>query len=222
MDLNTLIFHNAVAINSIKEEDLLQMSLDSTTQVIHSLLKLPTVKVGESLEIELPEYDQGKYPRSRKLPAQKPLTKWENFAKKKGITSSKSSLSKYDEQGELVASHGYKKKKESRDNLQDWCIEVPNNVEISKERDMYSIRNEEAKTKKTKIQSQQEKNLSTRKASVVEKFLHSAKSTASLGKFDKNLKNQIKAKRGKRSFISNISKDPTQEVNSNLAIFNKI
>jgi regulator of ribosome biosynthesis len=218
MDLNTLIFHNSIPINSIKEEDLLEQTLNSTTQVIYSLLKLPTVKVGETLEIELPDYDQGKYPRSRKLPTVKPMTKWESFAKKKGISGKKSSLSNYDDQGTLRATHGYKKKKESREDLQDWCIEVPNNIDISSERDMYSIKKEESKQKKAKIQTQQEKN----RQSVVKKFIHSAKSTASLGKFDQKLKNQIKIKRGKRNFISNISKDPSNEVNSNLAILDKI
>lgn len=217
MDLNQLIFHNPIPVDTSSDSDLLNATLNSVTSVIHSLLALPKSLVNDSLEIMLPDYDPSKYPRSKPLPKAKPLTKWESFAAKKGIKSRKKTLSKYNEQGELKASWGYK----AKDAMQDWCIPVPTKYH-SETRDMYEIKREEESAKKSKITAKQDKNLEKRSTKIERKYLNSKKSTASLGKFDSKLKNEIKAKRGKRSFSDNISKNPNSEVESSLLIANKL
>ena len=219
MDLNQLIFHNPIPVESSLETDLLAASLNSVTSVIHSLLKLPErIVVNDQFEIILPDYDATKYPRSKPLPKAKPLTKWESFAAKKGIKSRKKTLSTFKD-GELRPAWGYK----SKDPINDWCMEVPSKYH-HETKDMYEIKSEEALAKKNKITKKQDKNAERLdpKSLVEKRFLHSKKSTASLGKFDSKLRNEIKSKRSKQSFSSNISKNPKSEVESGLLIANKL
>ena len=148
------------------------------------------------------------------------MTKWESFAAKKGIKSKKKTLRKFDDnKGEYVASWGYK----AKDSMSDWCIEVPTKYH-NESKDMYEIQSEISREKKSKIVKKQEKNneRSDPKSTIERKYLNSKVSTASLGKYDQRLKNEIKTRRSKQSFNTNISKNPNSEVESGLLIAKKI
>ena len=62
-------------------------------------------------------------PREKPVPTEKPLTRWEKFAKVKGIQKTKRSAKVYDEaSGQWKYRHGSKSAK--NDPLADWCEEV--------------------------------------------------------------------------------------------------
>ena len=74
-------------------------------------------------------------PREKPLPAEKQETKWEKFAKKKGIKDKKKGEGKmvYDEEkGEWVPKWGYKGR--NKDGEGDWLVEVDD----KKEKEMQS------------------------------------------------------------------------------------
>lgn len=61
--------------------------------LINKIWELPTERVDEAIVAKLPK-PQFILPRSRQVPKPKPLTKWQKFAKEKGITSKKKNKSK--------------------------------------------------------------------------------------------------------------------------------
>jgi regulator of ribosome biosynthesis len=64
-------------------------------------------------------------PRIHPLPSQRPATRWQQFAKLKGIKKRKRSAMMYDEQlGDYVARHGGKSAKNLKKQQEDWCVEV--------------------------------------------------------------------------------------------------
>ena len=64
-------------------------------------------------------------PRARPLPAARAMTRWEQFAKVKGIKKRKRSAKVYDEElGEYAARHGGRSAKSLKKQQDDWCVEV--------------------------------------------------------------------------------------------------
>lgn len=61
--------------------------------LINQIWQLPSERVEEAIVVKLP-VPTYVLPRARKVPKPKPLTKWEEFAKKKGITKKKKGSSK--------------------------------------------------------------------------------------------------------------------------------
>lgn len=63
----------------------------------------------------------------RSVPKPKPLTKWQQFAKEKGIQKKKKAKLSWDEQlKKWIPLYGFKRAKAQRD--KDWVIEVPENA----------------------------------------------------------------------------------------------
>lgn len=63
----------------------------------------------------------------RPVPRPKPLTKWQQFAKEKGIQKKKKSKLSWDEQlKKWVPVYGFKRVKAQRD--KEWVLEVPGNA----------------------------------------------------------------------------------------------
>jgi regulator of ribosome biosynthesis len=59
------------------------------------------------------------------LPKPKPMTRWEKFAKEKGITKTKKSRIVFDDQKQdWIPRWGYK----GANNQEDWLMEVPQNA----------------------------------------------------------------------------------------------
>lgn len=66
-------------------------------------------------------------PRLKSVPRPKPLTKWQQFAKDKGIQKKKKAKLSWDEQlKKWVPLYGFKKAKAQTD--KDWVLEVPDHA----------------------------------------------------------------------------------------------
>ncbi|XP_074099813.1 uncharacterized protein LOC141527937 [Cotesia typhae] len=105
--------------------DYLKALTQSNTQfLINKIWELPVKRVDESIVAELPKPTTC-IPRGRVVPKLKPLTKWEKFAKEKGIRKQKKGKSKleWDEElGKWIPLYGYKKNKSLEQ--KDWCVEI--------------------------------------------------------------------------------------------------
>ncbi|XP_054621127.1 ribosome biogenesis regulatory protein homolog [Dunckerocampus dactyliophorus] len=106
-----------------KQEDFLRsLARDNTQLLINELWKLPTERVQEAIVAKLPEPTTA-LPREKPIPKPKPPTKWEQFAKLKGIQKKKKTNLVWDETAkEWRRRWGYKR---ANDDTKDWLIEVP-------------------------------------------------------------------------------------------------
>lgn len=121
--------------NNFNQEDwknnfddyLLNLTRDNTQLLINEIWKLETTREDEQVVVKLPE-PKLPLPRMRKLPEPKPLTRWEKFAKAKGITKRKKDKKVWDEElGKWIPTYGAKRAKADKD--KDWVLEVPKNVD---------------------------------------------------------------------------------------------
>lgn len=74
---------------------MLELTRDNTQLLINSIWELPTERIDECIVAKLPK-PTTVLPRLRKVPGPKPLTKWEKFAKEKGIKKKKKDKKEYD------------------------------------------------------------------------------------------------------------------------------
>ncbi|XP_008306007.1 ribosome biogenesis regulatory protein homolog [Cynoglossus semilaevis] len=109
-----------------KEEFLRSLARDNTQLLINEIWKLPTERVEEVIVAKLPE-PTTLLPREKRPPKAKPATKWEQFAKLKGIQKKKKTNLVWDENAkEWRRRWGYKRVK---DDTKEWLIEVPENAD---------------------------------------------------------------------------------------------
>jgi len=109
-----------------KEEVLLTSARDATQCLINALWKLPIEQVEGTHVVKLPE-PKTWMPREKPVPKKKPMTKWEEYAKGKGILNKKRSRMVFDEASqEYKPRWGYKR---ANDDTKDWLIEVPSNAD---------------------------------------------------------------------------------------------
>ncbi|KAK9321386.1 regulator of ribosome biosynthesis [Lipomyces orientalis] len=119
-----------------REEYLWSLARDSAQLLVNQVLALPIVTGGrtggdvkhnDGVFVKLPD-PTTQLPREKPVPVPKPLTKWEKFAKQKGITpkARNSGNLVYDEaKGEWVKKWGYKGKNQEI----PWLVEVDENTE---------------------------------------------------------------------------------------------
>jgi len=96
----------------VNEEYLLSKANDGCTELIRSLWALPTEVSDAGPLVTLPTYDEIRLPRAMPPPPPKQETKWEKFAKAKGIPLNKEKRSRkvWDEAtGSWMFRHGYEK-----------------------------------------------------------------------------------------------------------------
>jgi regulator of ribosome biosynthesis len=106
------------------EAELASIARDGAQALINQLLGTCEVKsTTDGVHLVLPA-PVTQLPREKPIPTEKPPTKWELFAKKKGIKDKKrEGKMVYDEaSGEWVPKWGYKGKNKEGDN--DWLVEV--------------------------------------------------------------------------------------------------
>lgn len=106
-----------------KKEDFLRgLARDNTQLLINEIWKLQTERVEEVIVAKLPEQTT-RLPREKAPPKPRPPTKWEQFAKLKGIQKKKKTNLVWDETAkEWRRRWGYKR---AKDDTKDWLIEVP-------------------------------------------------------------------------------------------------
>lgn len=108
---------------SEREKVLVENGREVAQALVNALFQLPVTNVPDvGAVVALPK-GSTKIPREKPLPSAKPMTKWEKFAKAKGIVKQKRSAKVFDEDTkEWTARHGAKSAK-NRD-MNDWCKEV--------------------------------------------------------------------------------------------------
>lgn len=80
-----------------KEAYLANLSRENVQLLINQIFQLPTTKVDNEVVIKLPS-PTTRLPRAKPAPKAKELTKWEKYAKEKGITQRKKSKATWDEE----------------------------------------------------------------------------------------------------------------------------
>ncbi|KAK7181441.1 hypothetical protein DPSP01_008676 [Paraphaeosphaeria sporulosa] len=125
-DLGNLLANDPNPVARDADEAALQANARDAAQVlVNQLLSTCEIKSSaDGVHLVLPPCTTP-LPREKPIPAEKPPTKWELFAKKKGITKNKNDKTKlvYDEAtGEWVPRWGYKGKNKEGDN--EWLVEV--------------------------------------------------------------------------------------------------
>jgi len=118
--------------NSTREDYLTKLARDNTQLLFNALWSLPTEKIEEALCIKLPPPTH-QLPREKPAPKAKPPTKWEAYAKQKGIDR-KSKKPKGGEEGkagrlvwddqvrEWIPKFGYKKAQAEQ--KKNWMMEI--------------------------------------------------------------------------------------------------
>ncbi|KAJ3046064.1 Rhodanese- sulfurtransferase [Rhizophlyctis rosea] len=218
-------------INGETNVYLKDLARDGAQLLINQIFGLPTKSTTDGVFAELPE-PSTVLPRAKPLPKPKPLTRWEKFAKTKGIQKRKKDRMVYDEAtGEEKPRWGYKRANNDQD---DWIIELPGNADPME--DQYEKRREEKKERVEKNKKQARRNMEeraavetgknpkeVRKAQLEKAIRESKTSTASLGRFDKKLENEgvIKTKRSKRKFEADTI-EASKEAETSLNIAKKV
>lgn len=193
-----------------KDDFLRRLARDNTQLLINEIWKLPAERVEEAIVAKLPD-PTTPLPREKPPPKPKPPTKWEQFAKLKGIQKKKKTNLVWDENAkEWRRRWGYKR---ANDATKDWMVEVPETadpnedqfakrINAKKERvaknEFNRLRNI-ARAQKVKVPgvglvptAQQSKDELTRAVSVAKT------STASAGRFQDRLPKEKPPKTGKK------------------------
>ncbi|KAJ3383148.1 Rhodanese- sulfurtransferase [Entophlyctis sp. JEL0112] len=162
-------------------------------------------------------------------PAGTALTRWEQFAKAKGIVKKKKTRRVFDETtNKLKVRYGFDEKRDRSAVPDDWLIEVKNSpaapaAATGADDDAYAIRAREKSARISKNKAQQRRNMlenprsgltpkEARAIHLKEQIKDTRKSTASIGKFDKKVAGEenVKFKRPKRKF-DDVTGDAGQE-----------
>jgi len=105
-----------------REATLTVLARDNAQLLFNEIFSLPTQRVPEGVVATLPAVVTA-LPREKHLPKVKASTRWESFAKDRGIQHRKKSRMSWDEQAqEYRPRYGYKR---AKDDQHDWLIEVP-------------------------------------------------------------------------------------------------
>lgn len=200
-----LLFH----CRADTEEYVKELTRDNTQLLVNEIFKLPVEGADAGVLAKLPARTY-QLPREKPLPKDRPLTRWEKFAKAKGIQNRKRERFVWDEEKEqYVPRWGYAGGQ--KDKLDDWLIEVPQHADPME--DMYAKKREEKKERVDKNKKRQrrneEENVAAKMAgkSQIKDFKKeelkaaiaaSKSATASLGKFDAEVQPSKKKKKSKK------------------------
>jgi len=230
----------------VTEEMLVSLARDNTQLLLNAIWSLDTERVEEVLVAKFPP-PSTLLPREKPVPKPKPMTKWEKYAKEKGIEKKKKKdrLVWDDVVQKWVPQFGYKKVKVEQE--KNWMMEVKGGA--PDEEDPYEKEAEAKREKIAKNELQRLRNLAkarkvnvptagvlptTQKTEVkgvtqsedLRKAAEIVKtSTASLGKFQEDLSKKLeksaKTKGNKRKFESNTG-DVEQEKSRTLRVLESI
>ncbi|WVN85678.1 uncharacterized protein L203_100827 [Cryptococcus depauperatus CBS 7841] len=222
------------------EQHLIQLTLSSTHALISALFTLPTNPSPSGPISQIPP-PTTLLPREKPLPKPKPLTKWERFAKERGISHKKKEREVWDEEKqEWVSRWGYKGK--NKQDEEQWLHEVKAGEDA--DQDPAKTARAERKARTAKNQKQQTANLAaaakqstavvadsqearksareSRKSELNRSMLITKTSTASLGKFDQKIEGEPKAKGVKRRFEATVQGDYGDEKQRALGVLKRV
>jgi regulator of ribosome biosynthesis len=193
----------------ITEATLASRSQENIQLLVNDLFSLKPKFEDGSVYVTLP-LAKFPLPREKRIPENAPETRWEKFAKAKGIVKTKKSKYVFDEDSkEFKPRHGYKSK--TNESLNDWCIEVKNGSDPYE--DQYEKRRSEKKERVERNLSRQQRNQAeaagkrekmagksgfNQKSALLSTIDQAAKASASAGKFMNKLPLEDKIKKVKR------------------------
>lgn len=220
-----------------QESFLSQLARDNTQLLFNAIWNLPIEKVENVIVAQLPE-PSTILPREKPVPKPKAMTKWEEYAKKKGIQKKKRGRMIWDEDlKEWKPRYGYKR---ANDEQSQWCIEVPENKDpyedqfekIKNEKKERVAKNEfkrlkniarNTKGSKDAMSSQLKPEANKDKQRLTKEIDVAKVSTASMGKFQENLPNEkVNTKTGKKRKFETVCGDMGAEKQKSLDIFSKL
>ncbi len=109
-----------------REGTLRATARDNAQLLFNQLFSQPALRTAEGVFAELPPRTTT-VPREKPLPREKPKTKWDEFARIKGIEKGKRSSKEWNEErGEFVPRFGRKSAK--NDSMADWLVELPDSA----------------------------------------------------------------------------------------------
>ncbi|KAF9130582.1 Rhodanese- sulfurtransferase [Mortierella sp. 14UC] len=227
-----------------KEEYLQSLSRDNAQLLFNEIFQLPTISDDNGVMAMLP-VPTTLLPREKPLPKPKPETRWEKFAKAKGIVNRKKERMVYDDNsGEYKPRWGYKGIND--DGSKDWIIEVPSGANPME--DQYEARREAKKERIDKNEKRRQRNMeegavaskmdqktvnkgerpnmdnarAMKRKELENQIMISKNSTASAGKFDEAIKGDMKPKGIKRKFEPNVTADLSKEKAGNMSILDRV
>lgn len=225
-----------VQLKNNKEQYLTDLTRDNVQLIVNELWECPVERVEETVVAKLPD-PKLILPRARKVPDGPLLTKWQKFAKEKGIQKKKKDKKEYDQElNKWVPTYGFKHAEAEKS--KEWVLEVPQTADpyedqFEKKKDLKNekvAKNEIqrmkniARAKKQMIPKtgylgvEAASSLDLRKAAVIAKA-----STASVGKFQEKLakdkpaqglgvKDLIPGAKRKASHIASVEKEINLEL----------
>lgn len=129
---------------------LLNLTRDNTQLLFNQIWELPTERIDEAIVAKLPK-QKFYLPRFKLVPKPRPLTKWEQFAKEKGIVKKKKSKLSWDEQlQKWIPLYGFKRAAAQKD--KNWLIEVPQNANPMEDQFAKKIEAKSEKIAKNELQ----------------------------------------------------------------------
>jgi hypothetical protein len=136
------------------DECLKSIARDNTQLLFNRIFSQPALRTPDGVFAELP-LRSTVVPREKPLPKEKPKTKWDEFAKIKGIEKRKRSSKEWNEErGEFVPRFG--KKSAKNDAMADWLVELPDSAPA--DFDAFADKRKSKKQAQKKQQAQEESN----------------------------------------------------------------
>ncbi|KAF8979781.1 Rhodanese- sulfurtransferase [Entomortierella lignicola] len=227
-----------------KDAYLHSLSRDNAQLLFNEIFQLPTISDDNGVMAMLPA-PTTLLPREKPLPKPKPETRWEKFAKAKGIVNRKKERMVYDDAtGEYKPRWGYKGIND--DGSKDWIIEVP--ASANPMEDQYEARRDAKKERVERNEKRRQRNMeeaavatkmdqkavnkgdrpnmdnvrALKRKEIENQILISKNSTASAGKFDEAIKGDLKPKGIKRQFAPTVVADLSKEKAGNMSILDRV
>ncbi|XP_078072400.1 ribosome biogenesis regulatory protein homolog [Mustelus asterias] len=230
LDTNPL---KAASFRQDPEQFLRSLARDNTQLLLNAVWQLPSERLEQTIVAKLPQ-PSTRIPREKALPKPRPPTRWEEFAKLKGIQKRKKSNLVWDkEKKEWRRRWGYKR---ANDQTKEWVIEVPESADPNE--DQFTKRRTDKKERVAKNELNRLRNIAraqknkvpgvglapTEQPSKAElsKAIRVAKtSTASVGKFqDKLPKEKEQRNTGKKRQFQPLVGDFSAERQKQLELLN--
>lgn len=224
------------AFSADRDGYLQRLARDNCQLLFNKLFELPTKVKDDVTTVTLPAV-QLRIPREKPAPKPKPLSKWEEYAKTKGITRNKKDKKTWDtELKRWVPRFGAKKAQADRE--KNWVMEVPKNIDPNT--DMFGQAAEKKRERVAKNELQRLRNVKRHmkiptvgvtpkdvaKSSTTELTEAAAlarRSTASMGKFSQRLARDAPTKeRGKRRQFGPAVGDTRGEIRGQLELLQNL
>jgi len=230
---------NELQIRSLRQNPgayLKSLARDNTQLLLNKVWTLPFERVDDVIIAKLPP-PAYLLPREKPVPKVKSLTKWQAYAKEKGIVKRKKTKLVWDEiVNAWVPRFGYKRA--AAEHEKDWVLEVPQNADPYE--DQFEKKSEVKSERVAKNELQRLKNIARSRKVVLpstglvpkekqsKNELHQAmhvakKATASLGKFQEKLPKEKPLKgNGKKRKFEPVNQEAGIEKTKNLEVLEKI